>query len=193
MPSGPGLMMEPLFVSIGVVALAEIGDKTQLLALLMATRFRQPVPVIAGVALATLLNHSLAALAGSLLTSAFDGPWVHWAVGLSFIAMAGWALVPDTLAEGPAKSAERYGPFAATFVSFFLIEIGDKTQIATAALAAHYQAIVPVVAGTTLGMLVADVPVVLLGGAAAKRLPLKPIRFVAAAAFAALGIAVLMS
>jgi putative Ca2+/H+ antiporter (TMEM165/GDT1 family) len=184
-------MMEPLFVSIGVVALAEIGDKTQLLALLMATRFRQPVPVIAGVALATLLNHGIAALAGSLLTSAFSGPWVHWAVGLSFIAMAAWALIPDTLAEGPAKFAERYGPFAATFVSFFLIEIGDKTQIATAALAAHYQAIVPVVAGTTLGMLVADVPVVLLGGVVAQRLPLKPIRFVAAAAFMALGIVVL--
>ena len=193
MPSGPGLAMESLFVSIGVVALAEIGDKTQLLALLMATRFRQPVPVIAGVAVATLLNHSIAALAGSLLTSTFSGAWVHWAVGLSFIAMAGWALVPDKLADGPAKFTERYGPFAATFISFFLIEIGDKTQIATAALAAHYQAIVPVVAGTTLGMLLADVPVVLLGGAAAERLPVKPLRIAAAAAFALLGMAVLLA
>ncbi len=185
--------MESLFVSIGVVALAEIGDKTQLLALLMATRFRQPVPVIAGVALATLLNHSIAALAGSLLTSSFSGAWVHWVVGLSFIAMAGWALIPDKLAAGRAQFAVRYGPFAATFISFFLVEIGDKTQIATAALAAHYHTVVPVVAGTTLGMLVADVPVVLLGGAAAEWLPVKPLRLAAAAAFALLGIAALMA
>jgi len=185
--------MESLFVSIGVVALAEIGDKTQLLALLMATRFRRPIPVIGGILVATLLNHGIAALAGSLLTSTFDGAWVHWFLGLSFIAMAGWALIPDKLADGRAQFAERYGPFAATFVSFFLIEIGDKTQIATAALAAHYQAIIPVVTGTTLGMLLADVPVVLLGGAAAERLPLKPLRIAAAAAFALLGIAVLAS
>ena len=185
--------MEPLFVSIGVVALAEIGDKTQLLALLMATRFRRPVPVIAGIVLATLLNHSIAAFAGTLLTSFFTGPWMHWILGVSFLAMAAWALIPDTLADGKAQFAERYGPFVATFVSFFLIEIGDKTQIATAALAAHYQTIVPVVAGTTLGMIVADVPVVLLGGVAAGRLPLKAIRIAAAVAFAVLGVVILVS
>src|SRR5215472_18962438 len=106
--SRPRSSMEPLFVSIGVVALAEIGDKTQLLALLMAIRFRRPVPVIAGVALATLLNHSIAAVAGSLLTSSFNGPWVHWFLGLSFIAMAGWALIPDKLADGEAKFTDRY-------------------------------------------------------------------------------------
>jgi Ca2+/H+ antiporter, TMEM165/GDT1 family len=185
--------MESLFVSIGVVALAEIGDKTQLLALLMATRFRQPIPVIGGIILATLLNHAVAAFAGTYVVSVLKGPWIHWFLGLSFIAMAGWALIPDTLEDGRTHFAERYGPFVATFVSFFLIEIGDKTQIATAALAAHYQAIVPVVAGTTLGMLLADVPVVLLGGAVAERLPLKPIRIAAAAAFALVGIAVLLS
>ena len=193
MPSGPGCSMEPLLVSIGVVALAEIGDKTQLLALLLATRFRQPLPVIAGIALATLLNHAVAAFAGTLATAFLSGPWMHWILGLSFLAMAVWALIPDKLESGPSQMLERYGAFPATFVSFILVEIGDKTQIATAALAAHYNAVVPVVAGTTIGMLVADAPVVLLGGAAALRLPLKPIRIAAAVAFVALGAIILAS
>ncbi len=185
--------MQALFVSIGVVALAEIGDKTQLLALLMATRFRRPVPVIAGIFGATLVNHSVAALVGDLATSVLHGPWMHWILGLSFIAMACWALIPDKLAEGRTQFAERYGAFPATFISFFFIEIGDKTQIATMALAAHYQTIATVVAGTTLGMLLADVPVVFLGGAVAERLPMQPIRLVTAAAFAILGVFVLVS
>jgi putative Ca2+/H+ antiporter (TMEM165/GDT1 family) len=185
--------MQSLFVSIGVVALAEIGDKTQLLALLLATRFRRPLPVIAGIVLATLLNHGVAAFAGTLLSAYLSGPWMRWILGLSFLAMAGWALIPDKLADGRTHLAERYGAFPATFVSFILVEIGDKTQIATAALAAHYDAVLPVVAGTTIGMLVADAPVVLLGGAAADRLPLRAIRLAAAVAFAALGIIVLVS
>ena len=185
--------MQAFLVSIGVVALAEIGDKTQLLALLMATRFRRPVPVIAGILCATVVNHAVAAFLGTLATSFLHGPAMHWILGLSFLAMAGWALIPDTLEDGRTHVAERYGAFPATFVSFFLVEIGDKTQIATAALAAQYQAILPVVAGTTLGMLVADVPVVLLGGAAAGRLPIKALRLAAAAAFAILGAVVLAS
>lgn len=185
--------MEALFVSIGVVALAEIGDKTQLLALLMATRFRRPLPVIAGILCATLLNHSIAAFVGTLATTFLHGPWMRWILGVSFLAMAGWALIPDKLADGRAHVAERYGAFPATFISFFLVEIGDKTQLATMALAAQYRTVLPVVAGTTLGMLIADVPVVLLGGAAAGRLPVKPLRLAAAAAFAILGVVVLAS
>lgn len=185
--------MQALLVSIGVVALAEIGDKTQLLALLMATRFRRPLPVIAGIAGATLVNHGVAAFIGTLATAALHGPWVHWILGASFIAMAAWSLVPDKLEDGRTHVAERYGAFPATLVSFFLVEIGDKTQLATMALAAQYRTVLPVVVGTTLGMLLADVPVVLLGGAAADRLPIRPIRLAAAAVFAVLGGVALIS
>lgn len=193
MPSGPGRSMQAFLVSFGVVVLAELGDKTQLLALLMATRFRRPLPVIAGILCATLVNHSIAAVLGSLATSFLRGPAMQWILGLSFLAMAGWSLIPDKLADGRARFAERYGAFPATLISFFLVEIGDKTQIATAALAADYRTVVSVVAGTTLGMLLADVPVVFLGGAAADRLPLRPIRLTAAAVFALLGVVVLAS
>jgi putative Ca2+/H+ antiporter (TMEM165/GDT1 family) len=180
--------MEAFLVSIGVVALAEIGDKTQLLALVLAARFRRPWPIIAGIFCATLANHALAGLAGTYITEFLTGPWMRWGLGLSFIGMAIWALIPDKFDKSSADRAERYGAFPATLITFFLIEIGDKTQIATVALAAHYRALVDVVAGTTIGMLLANVPVVLLGEAAASRLPLKPIRIAAASLFAILGI-----
>jgi putative Ca2+/H+ antiporter (TMEM165/GDT1 family) len=183
--------MEAFLVSIGVVALAEIGDKTQLLALVLATRFRRPLPIIAGIFGATLCNHALAGLAGTYISAFLSGPWMRWALGLSFLAMAGWALIPDKLAKGRAFPGERYGAFPATLIAFFLIEIGDKTQIATVALAAQYQALIAVVAGTTIGMLLANVPVVLLGDVAAVRLPLKAIRVAVAVLFVILaGLAV---
>jgi Ca2+/H+ antiporter, TMEM165/GDT1 family len=182
--------MEAFLVSTGVVALAEIGDKTQLLALVLAARFRKPWPVIFGILAATLLNHAAAGFIGTLASAWLAGPWMRWILGLSFIAMAAWALIPDKLDQTPDVAA-RAGAFVTTLVAFFLVEIGDKTQIATVALAAQYEALVPVVVGTTLGMLLANVPVVLLGGAAASRLPLKFIRVAAAAIFVVLGIAVL--
>jgi Ca2+/H+ antiporter, TMEM165/GDT1 family len=183
--------MEPFLVSIGVVALAEIGDKTQILALVLAARFKRPAPIIAGIFVATLLNHAAAGFAGTFLTSFLSAEWMRWILGLSFLGMAVWALIPDKLHDGQLTFAERFGAFPATVIAFFLVEIGDKTQIATIALAAKYQALAAVVAGTTLGMLLANAPVVWIGGAAAGRLPLKLIRGIAAAAFALLGIAVL--
>jgi len=180
--------MEAFLVSVGVVALAEIGDKTQLLALVLATRFRRPWPVIAGVLVATLLNHAAAGFAGSFVTSFIDPTWLRWILGLSFLAMAGWALIPDTLTDTGAGPAKGHGAFLTTLIAFFLVEIGDKTQIATVALAARYPSLATVVAGTTLGMLVANVPVILVGEAAATRLPLQPIRIVTALIFAGLGI-----
>jgi putative Ca2+/H+ antiporter (TMEM165/GDT1 family) len=183
--------MHAFLISTGVVALAEIGDKTQLLALVLAARFRQPLPVIAGILVSTLLNHAVAGYAGTLAGELLTGPWMRWILGISFIAMAGWALIPDKLDEAPKESG-RHGAFVTTLIAFFLVEIGDKTQIATVALAAQFEALVPVVAGTTLGMLLANGPVVLLGGAAADRLPLKLIRAVAAAIFAILGVLILV-
>src|SRR5690349_18370319 len=147
--------MQAFLISTGVVALAEIGDKTQLLALVLAARFRRPLPIIAGILLATLLNHSVAGFAGTLASSLLAGPWMRWLLGLSFLAMAGWALIPDKLDDGMPKAANRHGAFLTTLIAFFLVEIGDKTQIATVALAAQFDALVPVVLGTTLGMMVA--------------------------------------
>jgi putative Ca2+/H+ antiporter (TMEM165/GDT1 family) len=183
--------MYPFLVSTGVVALAEIGDKTQLLALVLAARFRRPLPVIAGIFIATLLNHGVAGFAGTLAGEFLAGPWMRWVLGLSFIAMAGWALIPDKLDDGLPKTAKGHGAFLTTLVAFFLVEIGDKTQIATVALAAQFEALVPVVIGTTLGMMLANVPVVMLCGAIADRLPLKLIRAIAAAIFAILGVLIL--
>jgi putative Ca2+/H+ antiporter (TMEM165/GDT1 family) len=180
--------MQAFFVSTGLVALAEIGDKTQLLALVLAARFRAPLAIVAGIALATLANHALAGLAGTWIGGFLEGPWLGWGLGLSFLAVAVWALVPDKLDGKETGSAGRHGAFAATLVSFFLVEIGDKTQVATVALAAHYQAVAEVVVGTTLGMLLANVPAVLLGHSAAGRLPLKTIRVAAAATFAVLAV-----
>jgi putative Ca2+/H+ antiporter (TMEM165/GDT1 family) len=183
--------MEALLVSTGVVALAEIGDKTQLLALVLAARFRAPVPVILGILTATLANHLAAGAVGTLLASHIDPEVMRYLLAASFFATAVWMLIPDRAPEAAQKPA-RFGAYGTTVVSFFLLEIGDKTQLATVALAARYQALIPVVAGTTLGMLLADVPVVLLGGAAANRIPVKLVNRIAAAAFLLLGVLILL-
>jgi putative Ca2+/H+ antiporter (TMEM165/GDT1 family) len=177
-------------VSTGLVALAEIGDRTQLLALILAARFQRPWPIIAGILVATLANHAAAGIAGVLLGGLLAGAWLRWVVGLSFLAMAVWALFPDRQdAEDGVRA--RGGVFLTTAIVFFLVEIGDKTQIATIGLAARFDAIVAVVIGTTLGMMLANVPVVILGDRLAGRLPLRAIRYAAACVFAALGIATL--
>ena len=185
-------MLEALLVSTGVVAVAEIGDKTQLLALVLAARFRKPVPIVLGILLATLANHALAGALGAWLIGALGPSLVRWVLGLSFLAMAAWALVPDKLEDEGERRTDRYGAFLATLVAFFLVEIGDKTQVATVALAARYDALATVVAGTTLGMMIANVPAVLLGEVAATRIPLRLVRGVAAAIFALLGLAALL-
>ena len=182
--------MEAFLVSTGIVVLAEIGDKTQLLALVLAARYRRPVPVILGILVATLANHALAAWLGAEVAGVLGRDALRWILGLSFLAMAAWTLVPDKLEKEKPRGA-RLGAFAATLVAFFLVEMGDKTQIATAALAARYASIAAVVAGTTLGMMLADVPVVLLGEAAANRLPLKWVHRAAAGAFVVLALLVL--
>ncbi len=181
-------MLEAFLVSTGVVAIAEIGDKTQLLALVLAARFRKPVPIILGILVATLANHALAGAVGAWLLGVLGPDAIRWVLGVSFLAMAAWALVPDKLDDGDAKPS-RYGAFLTTLVAFFLVEMGDKTQVATVALAARYDALAVVVAGTTLGMMLANVPAVLLGEVAATKLPLRLVRGVAAAIFAALGVA----
>jgi putative Ca2+/H+ antiporter (TMEM165/GDT1 family) len=183
--------MQALLVSTGVVALAEIGDKTQLLALVLAARWRKPIPIILGILVATILNHALAGAVGAWLAAAIGPQAMRWILGLSFLAMAAWILVPDKADDEAAAREPRYGVFLATLVTFFLVEMGDKTQIATVALAAKYAALWAVVAGTTLGMMLANVPAVLVGEAAAKSLPLGVVRGVAAVIFAVLGVLVL--
>jgi putative Ca2+/H+ antiporter (TMEM165/GDT1 family) len=183
--------MESLFVSTLVVAIAEIGDKTQLLALLLATRFRRPWPIVLGILFATLANHAAAGVLGVWISQHISSGMLRWGLGLSFIAMAVWAFIPDKIEED-RSAGSGYGAFLTTLAAFFLVEIGDKTQVATVALAVRYEELTTVVAGTTLGMLLANVPVVLLGNAAAKRIPLEGIRVVAAALFALLGILVLL-
>ncbi|WP_177412190.1 TMEM165/GDT1 family protein [Pseudomonas cavernae] len=180
--------MESLLVPTGIVALAEIGDKTQLLALLLAARFRKPWPIIAGIIAATLANHFAAGAIGSWVASLFSAATLSWTLAASFAAVALWTLVPDKLDDDEASQLKRYGPFLTTLIAFFLAEMGDKTQIATVMLAAQYPHLLMVVIGTTLGMLLANVPVVLAGNFAAERLPLALIRRVAAAAFAALAL-----
>jgi len=183
--------MTAFLVSTGAVALAEIGDKTQLLALLLALRFRRPAPILAGILLATLANHGLAGLAGAWLGSLLDGDGLRWALAASFIAVALWTLVPDAMEKDP--SAVRPGSaFLVTLVSFFLVEIGDKTQVATVVLAARFDALAAVVLGTTAGLLLANIPVVLFGHAVARRVPLRAVRLAAAAVFALLGAAVVV-
>jgi putative Ca2+/H+ antiporter (TMEM165/GDT1 family) len=183
--------MEAFFVSAGLVAIAEIGDKTQLLAMLLAARYRQPVPIILGILAATLANHALAAWAGAAVAGWLGPEAMRWILGVAFIAMAAWCLIPDKAGEGP-RAIGRAGAFAATAVAFFLVEMGDKTQIATVALAARFNDIVLVTAGTTLGMLMANVPAVLFGDVLARKVPLKVVRLVAAASFAILGALVLL-
>ena len=184
--------MDELFVSTGVVALAEIGDKTQLLAFLLAARFKKPLPIVLGILLATLVNHGLAGALGAWITSAVSPTVLRWILGLGFIAMAAWTLVPDSIEDEEASVASRFGVFGATLITFFLAEMGDKTQLATVALAAHYAAPFTVVMGTTLGMLIADVPAVFIGDKLADRIPMKLVHGIAAAIFAALGIATLL-
>jgi putative Ca2+/H+ antiporter (TMEM165/GDT1 family) len=167
--------LEAFFVSTGVVALAEIGDKTQLLALLLATRFRAPLPIVLGIFVATLANHAFAGAVGSWIVTLVGPEAMRWILGVSFLAMAAWTLIPDSPPDEDG-AAPRYGVFFTTVVAFFLVEMGDKTQIATVALAAQFHALVAVVLGTTLGMLLANVPVVYLGDALIKRVSLKAVR-----------------
>ncbi len=184
--------LESLLVSTGVVALAEIGDKPQLLAFLLAARFRKPLPIVLGILCATLLNHGLAGALGAWITLHVSPSIMRWVLGLSFLAMAAWTLVPDKIEADEKGFANRLGVFGATFVTFFLAEMGDKTQIATVALAAHYGTPLLVIAGTTLGMLIADVPAVFIGGKLATRVPMKLVHSIAAAIFALLGLMTLL-
>ncbi len=184
--------MESLLVSTGVVALAEIGDKTQLLAFLLAARFKRPVPIVLGIFVATILNHALAGALGAWITTAAGPDVLRWMLGVSFLGMAVWTLIPDRIEDDEARISTRLGVFGATLLTFFLAEMGDKTQLATVALAAHYAEAALVVAGTTLGMLLADVPAVFLGERLAGRIPLKFVHAIAAVIFAALGIATLL-
>jgi putative Ca2+/H+ antiporter (TMEM165/GDT1 family) len=184
--------MEAFLVSTGIVALAEMGDKTQLLSLLLAARFRKPWPIVAGIAAATLANHALAGALGGWLTQLAGPQVLRWILGASFIAMALWMLVPDRLDDDAAPRTPRLGVFGTTLVAFFLAEMGDKTQVATVMLAAQYQAWAAVVAGTTLGMLLANAPVVWLGERTVRRIPLRAVHLASAAIFAGLGIAALL-
>jgi len=184
--------MEALLTSTAVVALAEIGDKTQLLAIVLATRFKKPLPIILGILVATMANHFLAALVGQQVAGLFDGRWFRIAVAVSFIAMAAWTLIPDKLDEDDAKPA-RFGAFLTTVAAFFLVEMGDKTQVATIALGAQYRDVLAVMTGTTLGMMIANVPAVFLGNALIARVPLGTVRIIAALLFLVIGLWLLAS
>jgi len=183
--------LNSFLVSTGVVALAEIGDKTQLLAFILAAKFRKPLPIVVGILCATLANHAFAGALGSWITSLLDPATLRWVLGLSFIGMAMWTLIPDKLDESDAKLA-RCGVFGTTLVAFFVVEMGDKTQIATVALAAQYHAFFSVVAGTTLGLMIANVPAVFLGDRIAHRMPIRLVHGIAAAIFLILGVATLL-
>jgi putative Ca2+/H+ antiporter (TMEM165/GDT1 family) len=184
--------MESLFLSTGVVALAEMGDKTQLLAFLLAARFKKPLPIVLGILVATVVNHALAGMLGAWITATLDPNILRWILGGSFIAMAIWTLIPDEIEEDEAKVARHMGVFGATVVTFFLAEMGDKTQLATVALAAHYAEAFMVVVGTTLGMLIADVPAVFVGQRFAQKIPMRLVHRIAAAIFAILGVLTLL-
>jgi Ca2+/H+ antiporter, TMEM165/GDT1 family len=184
--------LEAFLGSTGVVALGEMGDKTQLLAMLLAVKFRKPLPIILGILVATLLNHATAGLVGGWIASALGPNVLRWVIGISFIAMAGWMLIPDKI-DGDEATPQRFGVFGTTLIAFFLAEMGDKTQIATVALAARYQDLVAVVAGTTLGMMIADVPAVFVGDRLAKKVPMTLVHGIAAAIFAVLGLATLFN
>jgi putative Ca2+/H+ antiporter (TMEM165/GDT1 family) len=189
--SSQSVAVHAFWISAGFVALAEIGDKTQLLALLLAARFQRPLPVIAGITVATLANHGLAGLAGAWVTQLLGPSLLRWLLGLGFIAMGGWALVPDK-ADGEPVGRAGLGAISTTLLAFFLVEMGDKTQVATAMLAARYTPLAAVILGTTSGMLLADVPAVLLGERVTRVLPLSLVRRFAAALFVLLGIATLL-
>ena len=183
--------MDAFLVATGIVGLAEIGDKTQLLAFLLAARFRRPLPIVAGIFVATLLNHAFAAAVGALVSELLGPSVMRWVLGLSFLGMAVWTMIPDEVDETEASLA-KFGVFATTVLSFFIAEMGDKTQVATVALSARYQDIVAVVAGTTFGMMLANVPAVYFGERIANKIPLTLVHGIAALIFAGLGIATLM-
>ena len=184
-------MLEAFTVSTSVVFLGEMGDKTQLLALLLAARFRRPLPIILGILVATLANHAAASALGEWLTRWLDPVWLRWMLGLSFLAVAAWMLVPDQADQGEPAPSTRWGVFGVTLVAFFLAEMGDKTQIATVVLAARYQSVLLVTAGTTLGMMLANVPAVLFGEQLVRRVPMAWVHRVAALVFTVLGLLIL--
>ncbi len=185
--------MQAWLVSTGIVALAEIGDKTQLLAFVLAARYRKPLPIVLGILVATLLNHALAGALGSMIVATLSPQTLRWLLGASFLAMAGWALIPDKFEQDQAPDpTPRWGVFVATTVAFFVVEMGDKTQVATVALAARFDDIVAVVAGTTIGMMLANAPAVFIGERIAHRLPVRAIHMLVAALFALLGIWVIL-
>jgi putative Ca2+/H+ antiporter (TMEM165/GDT1 family) len=193
--SGPGkTILEAFLVSTGVVALGEMGDKTQLLAMLLAARFRKPLPIVFGILVATLANHALAGAVGQWVADAIGPVWLRWIIGASFLAMAVWMMIPDHVDDDEAATKGlRLGVFGTTVVAFFLAEMGDKTQIATVALAARYDAFVAVVAGTTLGMMLANVPAVYLGDQIAKKVSMTLVHGVSALIFAVLGVLTLFN
>ncbi len=184
--------MEAFLVSTGIVALAEMGDKTQLLALVLAARFRKPWPIVLGIFVATLANHAMAGALGAWVTTLIGPQVLRWILGASFIAMALWMLIPDKLDDGETPNAPRFGVFGTTVLAFFLAEMGDKTQIATVMLAARYEAYVAVIAGTTLGMMLANAPVVWLGERVTRLVPLRVVHIISALIFAGLGLAALL-
>ena len=184
--------MEALLTSTAVVALAEIGDKTQLLAIVLATRFKRPMPIVLGILVATLANHFLAALVGDRASAFLDGDWFRYVVVISFILMAGWTLIPDTFDEDEEARPSKYGAFVSTLIAFFFVEMGDKTQIATIALGAQFHSILAVMSGSTLGMMIANVPAVFLGNELIKRIPLTTVRIVTALLVIAIGLWLLL-
>ena len=185
--------MEAFFVSTGVVALGEMGDKTQLLAIVLAAMYRRPWPIVAGIFVATLANHAAAGALGGWVAQALGPDVLRWVIGLSFLAMAAWMLVPDTIDGDAAAGRQRFGVFGTTVVAFFLAEMGDKTQIATVALAARYADVVQVVLGTTFGMMLANVPAVFLGDKIAKKVSMRWVHAIAASIFAILGVLTLLN
>jgi Ca2+/H+ antiporter, TMEM165/GDT1 family len=184
--------MDAFLISTGIVALAEIGDKTQLLAFLLAARFRRPLPIVLGIFVATIANHAFAAAAGTLVARLLGPDAMRWVLGIAFLAMAAWIMVPDTIDEDEDPAPARLGVFATTVLAFFFAEMGDKTQVATVALAARYASLPFVVAGTTLGMMLANVPAVLFGDRIAGRVPLQLVHGCAALIFVVLGVATLL-
>jgi len=184
--------MDSLLISTGVVALAEMGDKTQLLAFILAARFKKPIPIVLGILAATIINHGLAGALGAWITSMVSPDMLRWILGASFIGMAVWTLKPDKIEEEETQIAKHLGVFGATFITFFLAEMGDKTQLATIALAAHYAAPITVIIGTTLGMMIADVPAVFVGNKFAAKIPMKLVHSIAAGIFAVMGILTLI-
>lgn len=184
--------MDAFLISTGIVALAEMGDKTQLLSLVLAARFRKPWPIVFGIFVATLLNHAGAGALGAWITTLLGPDLLRWVLGISFIAMAGWMLIPDKLDDDNAAPTTQWGVFGATVVAFFLAEMGDKTQIATVALAAQYSAFYAVVAGTTIGMMIANVPVVFLGEKITKKIPIRTVHRITAVIFLLIGLYALM-